>query len=454
MGRGPQGGDVARVWIAVDGKKKVWKLPETPVYIGSGENVQIRLDDPGVAGRHCRIEKTAEGWKVSLLAEDSPILVNGNPVAEHYLAQGDVIKVGGTEIHFELMDAPASAPAAKSGASRSGSSSSRRSSPAGRSRAGASGGRSSSRGRRRSSRAVEEQEERPARGRYSRKSQGLPSWVTLLLGVVGAAVVILVAIKAVQSTNPSAKLVEDSVLQFLADGDFDKANEKLDAARGILSEEKIAELRNRIEEQRKKDQERQKRAMMENEFRVYIKRFEESKVVRVQKKPHRVFDLMIRCELYLKDHPDSPHADEVRRIMEKYRGVVDMDNPDFKWIVSMIRYPYEKSRQHKRFDRSLRLLQLVKARYPQFNNPEQMGRLEAETLRFANMYGRKEVEEFVYKKIIQAGETSIPVINQEIKDLDWMIKHVGLPEWQEKGKRAMKDLLEYRDKVARKLSGG
>ncbi len=451
---------MARVWIALEGKKKVWKLPDGPVYVGSGEGAQIRVDDPGAAGRHCRIEKTPDGWKVSLLTEDAPLLVNGKPVAEHYLAQGDGIKVGDTEIHLELLEgapaASASASAAAGGA--------RRASPGRRASARTSAGsRSSSRGggsaSRRSSRAsgrraASEEEERPRRGRRYRQSQGLPGWATALLALAGTAVVVVVILLAVKSTNPQADLTREAIRQATREGDFESARKKLRQAVGILDPQEIANLRAEVDKAEREDQKRLKMARMENDFRVHIQKFEQSRPVRVQKKKYRIFDLLVRCELYLKDFPNSPYADEVRRIIQKYQGLVDMDHPDFTWIVSMVRYPYEKSQHHKKFDRSFRLIEYVKNRYPQFNNPEQIGKLEAETLRFANMYGRKEIEKFVYQEIIQKGEKSIPAINAEIKDLDWMIKHVGLAEWQRKGKQAMKDLLEYRAKVAREIEGG
>ena len=448
---------MARVWIALEGKKKVWKLPDTPVYVGSGEGAQIRVDDPGAAGRHCRIEKTPDGWKVSLLTEDAPLLVNGNPAAEHYLAQGDVIKVGNTEIHFELIEGAPAASAAGGGARRT--TSARRTSA----RASA-GGRASSRGAsagsRRSSRAsgrraaAEEEEERPRRGRRYRQSQGLPGWATALLVLAGTAVVVVVILMALKSTNPQADLTRKAIRQSTMEGDYEGARKKLREAQGILDPREIANLQAEVDKAERDDQQRLKLARMENDFRVHIQKFEQSRPVRVQKKKYRIFDLLVRCELFLKDFPNSPYADEVRRIIQKYRGLVDMDHPDFTWIVSMVRYPYEKSQHHKKFDRSFRLIEYVKNRYPQFNNPEQMGKLEAETLKFANMYGRKEIEKFVYKEIIQKGEKSIPAINDEIKDLDWMIKHVGLAEWQRRGKQAMKDLLEYRAKVAREIEGG
>jgi len=456
---------VARVWIAVDGKKKVWKLPEAPVHVGSGEGAQIRLDDPEAAGRHCRIEKTPDGWKVSLLSEDAPILVNGKPVAEHYLAQGDVIKVGGTEIHFELLEGAPAAPAPKveagveggpAAASRRAPSRRRAGTAGARSRGG--GAASSSRrsrpaGRsRRSSRGEEDLEERP-RGRRYRQPQGLPGWATGLLVLAGTAVAVLVILAVIRSMSPAPDLARRALTEAIQMGDFDRAYERLGKARGVLSEEELAEWKDKIEKAKQEDALRQKQARMQNDFLVHIKKFEESKAVRVQKLKYRIFDLMIRCQLFLQDYPDSPYADEVRRIMDKYRGEVDMENPEWPWIVSMVRYPYEKSQHHKRFDRSFRLIQLVKAKYPQFNNAEQMGKLEAETLRFANMYGRREVEDFCYKKIIQGGEKSIPVINEEIKDLNWMIQHVGVPQWVERGKQALKDLLAYRDKVARELEG-
>ena len=452
---------MARVWIAVEGKKKIWKLPGAPVHVGSGESAQIRLDDPAVAGRHCRIEKTSDGWKVSLLSEDAPILVNGNSVAEHYLAQGDVIKIGDTEIHFELLEGAPAAPAAPTVETVEAGGTSRRASRrrgAGRSAGSAGSSRRSAGGGRRpartAGRGMEEDEERPRRGRYARRSQGLPGWATVLLALAGTAVVVLIIIAAVKSTAPGADLARSAILEAVRLGDFDRAYERLDKARGVLSAEEIAQLRSTVDKAKREDAMRMQRARMENDFRVHIQKFEESKAVRVQKLPYRVFDLMIRCEMFLKDYPNSPYADDVRRIMEKYRGVVDMDHPEFTWIVSMVRYPYEKSQHHKRFDQSFRLIELVKSRYPQFNNDEQMGKLEAETLRFANMYGRREVNDFCYRDTIQKGEKHIPAINDEIKDLDWMIKHVGLPEWQRKGQEAMKALLEYRAKVVREQGGG
>ncbi len=421
---------MVKLWMVDQGKKRVWKVPGSTVTVGKGPGSQIRLDDEQCGDKHCIFEFSGGAWKVRLLDSTKTLHVNGEQCVEKELSDGDVVTVGNTELHFELEEVVETvvSPPRKPGIRG-----------AGRTRTSSRRGSSRRRG------AGEEEE--PARVRRYRRREGLPTWATIVIGVSVAVVIGFILLKMIESTTTTnVEILLDDAVKLMKIGDFDKAREKIQQAQAKAPPEELAKVKAALADLEKQERMHKYQVAMENDFRVRIQKFEQAKAVRIQKTKYRIFDLLIRCEMYKQDYPDSPYIKQVEEIQRKYSGYVDMNNPKFEWLVSAVRYPYEKSQHHKKFYLSFRLLDLFKRRYPQFDNPAQLGKLEKETLKYANMYGKKEIG-FAWD-VINRRETHIPTINAEITDLKRMIKYVGLKEWEEKGKQMLEKLLEYRAKVA------
>jgi len=94
------------------------------VTVGRGSECHLRLDpdkDLQVSGRHAALRRTPAGWKILDLGSRNGTAVNGAPLtAEHLLADGDRIELGGGPVLVYHSQAPATAvtmavPAARHG---------------------------------------------------------------------------------------------------------------------------------------------------------------------------------------------------------------------------------------------------------------------------------------------------------------------------------------------------
>lgn len=72
-----------------------------PIQAGRAAESDLALDEPGVWPRHFQITRTAQGLLCE--AHESALMsVNGAPVAEAVLRNGDVISIGTLKIRFAL----------------------------------------------------------------------------------------------------------------------------------------------------------------------------------------------------------------------------------------------------------------------------------------------------------------------------------------------------------------
>lgn len=91
--------------IKDQGKVKIYEILEDSLHIGkSGEN-QIRVQDDAVAGIHCEIKRTRDGYKLIDLESKAGTRVNGEYVNQHLLEDGDIVKIGSTVMKFEQDEA-------------------------------------------------------------------------------------------------------------------------------------------------------------------------------------------------------------------------------------------------------------------------------------------------------------------------------------------------------------
>lgn len=84
--------------------KRVYVLDRLNVYeIGVASGSHIKLHDKGVALNHCRLYRTGEEFTVYALSEKRATLINSAPIQKAQIQSGDRLRVGDTEMLFELV---------------------------------------------------------------------------------------------------------------------------------------------------------------------------------------------------------------------------------------------------------------------------------------------------------------------------------------------------------------
>jgi hypothetical protein len=94
---GPGGG--AGSLVLADGRRV--RLGDEPATIGRLPDCAISLSDPNSSRTHAEVRRHADGWMVVDLNSTNGTKVNGSPIRERVLQDGDEITVGNTEIRFE-----------------------------------------------------------------------------------------------------------------------------------------------------------------------------------------------------------------------------------------------------------------------------------------------------------------------------------------------------------------
>ena len=87
----------------VEGPQAGRQLPLTgPLEAGRSSDAGLTLEDDQVSRHHARFEPSADGAVVSDLGSMNGTQVNGAPMREHTLADGDQISIGKTVLTFEV----------------------------------------------------------------------------------------------------------------------------------------------------------------------------------------------------------------------------------------------------------------------------------------------------------------------------------------------------------------
>jgi hypothetical protein len=76
-------------------------VAERPILIGRLSSCDIPLGDPQVSRRHAEVRRDAEGFAVFDLGSTNGTVVNGAPVRERRLSDGDELRIGSATIRFE-----------------------------------------------------------------------------------------------------------------------------------------------------------------------------------------------------------------------------------------------------------------------------------------------------------------------------------------------------------------
>jgi len=81
---------------------RIIALPNQMVTLGRAPDNDVVVADPATSGRHGRIEVRTGAFWISDLGSTNGTLVNGEPVIEKQLADGDLIAIGQNTIRFTL----------------------------------------------------------------------------------------------------------------------------------------------------------------------------------------------------------------------------------------------------------------------------------------------------------------------------------------------------------------
>ena len=105
-------GDEPRL-VAVRGplKGSVFVLPEGPYSVGRQATGNLSLEDHAVSRKHCLFVRSGRQCTVKDLESRNGTFVNGTPVTEHQLAQGDEIRIGGSVFCYLVERGHAARPA-------------------------------------------------------------------------------------------------------------------------------------------------------------------------------------------------------------------------------------------------------------------------------------------------------------------------------------------------------
>jgi hypothetical protein len=92
---GTSGGSI----VGADGRRH--PLTDQPLTIGRATDATIRVSDTSVSRRHAEVRPSAGGWTIVDLGSTNGTRVNGTPVTERTLEDGDTITVGDAALRFE-----------------------------------------------------------------------------------------------------------------------------------------------------------------------------------------------------------------------------------------------------------------------------------------------------------------------------------------------------------------
>jgi len=81
---------------------RVVALPSQMVSIGRAPDNEVVVGDPATSGHHGRIDVRGGAFWISDLGSTNGTLVNGDPVIEKQLSDGDMIAIGQNTLRFTL----------------------------------------------------------------------------------------------------------------------------------------------------------------------------------------------------------------------------------------------------------------------------------------------------------------------------------------------------------------
>lgn len=99
-GKNPTDGCMAYLIITLNGQELERRELSGPVVIGRSAESQLVVRDALISRQHCRIEPYRAGWRVVDLGSRNGTLMGLDRINERKLAEGDLLRVGRSEIRF------------------------------------------------------------------------------------------------------------------------------------------------------------------------------------------------------------------------------------------------------------------------------------------------------------------------------------------------------------------
>ena len=96
------GGPAALEFIYGPLEGQTYAIQQEITTIGSQSGNTIVLSDPAVSRKHMGIRRDAHGYEMADLGSTNGVYVNGHRIAKKLLATGDIIRIGESEMVFQL----------------------------------------------------------------------------------------------------------------------------------------------------------------------------------------------------------------------------------------------------------------------------------------------------------------------------------------------------------------
>ncbi len=93
-------GEAQLVWMRTDGGEVAFPLAGSPLLVGRDEDADIRVDEPLVSRAHARIERRGPAYFVLDLGSTNLTRVNGQPIRECLLRDGDEVRFARARCRF------------------------------------------------------------------------------------------------------------------------------------------------------------------------------------------------------------------------------------------------------------------------------------------------------------------------------------------------------------------
>jgi len=101
----PDAGGRAYLLVRTDGAEPVeFELGGALISVGRASDNDLIVDDPLVSRHHCQLKLQHGAYSLADLGSRNGSLVNGQTISEVALGPGDLIRIGSTEIEFQVRE--------------------------------------------------------------------------------------------------------------------------------------------------------------------------------------------------------------------------------------------------------------------------------------------------------------------------------------------------------------
>lgn len=109
---GPQGVKVTAHILRGKAARRSREMTSSRMLIGSGPHCDVQMRSPEVANRHCELHRQQDFVTARQLDERFPLLLNGTPIEESEIHNGDVLQIGPFELSITIEGAVTTSSAA------------------------------------------------------------------------------------------------------------------------------------------------------------------------------------------------------------------------------------------------------------------------------------------------------------------------------------------------------